>query len=55
MKRDELVYLIDQYLMKEFFGGAPKDKNGAWDSWQSASNILTVIEQANMLKDVERE
>lgn len=49
MKRSELVYLIDQYLMHEWQGNVPKDANGAWDSWQSASNILEVVEKAGML------
>jgi hypothetical protein len=49
MTRDELIYQIDTYLMKEFCEGCPKDANGAWDSWQSASNILQVIEQAGCL------
>jgi len=53
--RDDLVAAIDLHLLKEFFEGPPRDKNGAWDSWQSASNILQVIEQAGMLKDVEPE
>lgn len=55
MTRDDLVAAIDLHLLKEFFEGPPRDKNGAWDSWQSASNILQVIEQAGMLKDVEPE
>ena len=46
---EKLIFEIDQYLLGEFFHGAPKDKNGGWDSWQSARNILTIIEQAGRL------
>lgn len=49
MKRSEMVYLIDQYLMKEYFEGHPLEPNGAWDSWKSSENILKVIEGAGML------
>ncbi len=46
MTRDELIAQIDVYLVRECFEGVPKDANGAWSSWESASQILRVIEQA---------
>lgn len=49
MKKDEMIYLIEQYLLHEFFHGRPLDTNGGWDSYKSAENILTVIETSGML------
>jgi len=52
MTRDEMIARIDEYLMKEFCEGHPKDANGAWDSWQSAANILQIVEAAGMLPPI---
>ena len=49
MKRSDMIYFIEEYLLHEFFGNVPKDLNGAWDSWKSAENILNVIENRGMI------
>lgn len=49
MLKSEMVAKIEQYLLKEFCEGVPKDSNGAWDSWQSAKNILDITEENGML------
>lgn len=49
MKRSEMIEQIEKYLLKEFFEGVPKDLNGAWDSYKSASNILDICEYLGML------
>jgi hypothetical protein len=54
MTRDQMIYLIEEHLLKEVFEGVPRDENGAWDSRKSASNLLDLVQECGMLPPVRK-